>query len=216
MGNCVFKGFGEVEDMVKVVTSNGGVMELYAPITAECITNEFPGHGIFRSRDDQDPLLLSPPLHHKEELRAGKLYYLLPLNNNSSTSNITTNNHVRQQQEEYLLEDSAARSCSSKLSSTSQQSTGAAAATTYRMSLDNHGKVSKRSSEGAEVFPRYNSSGVWKVRLVINPEQLSEILSQEARTEALIESVRTVAKNGTTTTCTTSGVSSIDRSQFMR
>lgn len=48
----------------------------------------------------------------------------------------------------------------------------------------------------AEVFPRYNSSGVWKVKLVISPEQLSEILSQESRTEALIESVRTVAKCG--------------------
>lgn len=52
----------------------------------------------------------------------------------------------------------------------------------------------KRPSAEAEVFPRYNSTGVWKVRLVINTDQLSEILSQEARTEALIESVRTVAK----------------------
>lgn len=48
----------------------------------------------------------------------------------------------------------------------------------------------------AEVVPRYNSTGVWKVKLVISPEQLSEILSQESRTEALIESVRTVAKCG--------------------
>lgn len=46
------------------------------------------------------------------------------------------------------------------------------------------------------MIPRYNSSGVWKVKLVISPEKLSEILSQESRTEALIESVRTVAKCG--------------------
>lgn len=54
------------------------------------------------------------------------------------------------------------------------------------------------ASSEADVFPRYNSgrSGVWKVKLVISPEQLSEILSQESRTEALIESVRTVAKCG--------------------
>lgn len=35
---------------------------------------------------------------------------------------------------------------------------------------------------------------MWKVRLVIDTDELSDILSQEARTEALIESVRTAAK----------------------
>jgi hypothetical protein len=50
-----------MEEMVKVVTSNGGIMELYAPITSECITNEFPGHAIFRSRDLFAEPLLSPP-----------------------------------------------------------------------------------------------------------------------------------------------------------
>ncbi|CBI38706.3 unnamed protein product, partial [Vitis vinifera] len=114
MGNCVFKGFGQVEEMIKVVTSNGGIMELYAPITAENITND----------------------------------------DNTSTSSLIT---------------------------------------PYRMSFDNQGLV-KRSYP--EVFPRYSSTGVWKVKLVISPEQLSEILLQESRTEALIESVRTVAKCG--------------------
>nr|GLL26048.1 hypothetical protein CCACVL1_21956 [Ipomoea trifida] len=57
--------------------------------------------------------------------------------------------------------------------------------------------------EAAEVFPRYNSGGVWKVNLVISSEQLSQILSEEARTEALIESVRTAAK------CPASGASSV-------
>lgn len=82
MGNCVFKGFGfgEVDQeegikmMIKVVTSNGGIMELHAPITAHCITNEFPGHAIYRSPD-----MFSPPLLHNEELHAGESYYLLPL-----------------------------------------------------------------------------------------------------------------------------------------
>lgn len=66
-------------------------------------------------------------------------------------------------------------------------------ATPYRMSFDNQ-RMLKRSE--AEIFPTYNSTGVWKVKLLISPEQLSEILSHDARTEALIESVRTVAKCG--------------------
>ncbi|KAK9279495.1 hypothetical protein L1049_013174 [Liquidambar formosana] len=168
MGNCVFKGFRGVEEMIKVVTSSGGIMELYAPITAECITNEFPGHAIFRSRD-----LFSQPLLHNEELLVGELYYLLPLKpiNSKSTRPGEVNGNTT-------------------ISSSSSSSLD----TPYRMSLDNQG-ILKRSHD-AEVFPRYNSTGVWKVKLVISPEQLSEILAQETRTEALIESVRTVAKCG--------------------
>ncbi|XP_022858685.1 uncharacterized protein LOC111379526 [Olea europaea var. sylvestris] len=161
MGNCVFKAFAEVEEMVKVVTSNGGIMELYAPIKAECITNEFPGHAIFLGPDQ-----ISPPLLHNQELHVGQLYYLLP-----------------------IIKQNSGGSGSSM------------AAPPYRMSVDNQGTCKRLSSE-PEIFPRYNSTGVWKVRLVISPDQLSEILAQEARTEALIESVRTVAK------CSATGVSS--------
>ena len=64
----------EEEEMVKVVTTNGGIMELFAPVTAECITNEFPGHAIYRTRDG-----FSKPLLHNEELHGGQLYYLLPI-----------------------------------------------------------------------------------------------------------------------------------------
>ncbi|KAM7276283.1 hypothetical protein ACFE04_018149 [Oxalis oulophora] len=157
MGNCGFKGFGEVEEMVKVVTSNGGIMELYAPIIAESITNEFQGHAIYRTND-----FLSQPLLHNEHLHAGQLYYLLPvpINNKQPQNNTMNINNIGNNPE----------------------------ATPYRMSFD---RVIKRP---AEVLPRYNGSGVWKVRLVISPEQLAEILTQETRTEALIESVRTVAK----------------------
>ncbi|KAJ4728031.1 UvrABC system protein C [Melia azedarach] len=161
MGNCVFKGFGEVEEMIKVVTSNGGIMELYAPITAESITNEFPGHAIYRTCD-----FFSQPLLHNEELHAGELYYLLPLN------------------KKFTKQDNQ---------NTSNSSSSSSIVTPYRMSVDNQ-KLLKRTD--AEILPRYNSSGVWKVKLVISPEQLAEILAQEARTEALIESVRTVAKCG--------------------
>lgn len=170
MGNCVFKGFGvEVEEMIKVVTTNGGIMELYAPITAECITNEFPGHAIYRSRD-----LFSQPLLHNEELHVGQLYYLLPINTNKN-KNINPNNL-------------------SNCNTININSSASSKLTPYRMSFDNQ-RILKRSTE-AEVFPRYNSTGVWKVKLVISPEQLAEILAQETRTEELIESVRTVAKCG--------------------
>lgn len=152
--------------MVKVVTSNGGIMELFSPITVECITNEFPGHGIFRSRRD----IFSEPLPKNEELLGGQIYYLLPLNPSSSRKSLAR-----------------------------QLSDVAATLTPYRMSTcekninNNNNNV---YSELLEMVPRYNSSGVWKVKLVISPEKLSEILSQESRTEALIESVRTVAKCG--------------------
>ena len=179
MGKCVFKGFGEVEEMVKVVTSSGGIMELFAPITAENITNEFPGHAIYRTCD-----LFSQPLLHNEELHAGELYYLLPRNSFAKQNNQNNN-----------LEE--VESKSNNLISTSSSMN-----TPYRMSFD-HQRVLKRTD--AEVLPRYNRSGVWKVRLVISPDQLAEILAQEARTEALIESVRTVAKCG-------NGVSSVPNS----
>ncbi|KAG6403693.1 hypothetical protein SASPL_135921 [Salvia splendens] len=163
MGNCIFKTLGVVKDMVKVVTPDGGVMELYAPITAECVTNEFPGHAIFGS-----PRRSSPPLFQSESLCAGQYYYLLP-------------------------------------SQKGKDHGGDRVAAPYRMSVDNQGKL-RRLSE-PEVFPKYNSTGVWKVRLVIHTDQLSEILSQEARTEALIESVRTAAK------CAAAGVPSAANSE---
>ncbi|KAI4328976.1 hypothetical protein L6164_021286 [Bauhinia variegata] len=172
MGNCGFKGFNHGaadEKMVKVVTSNGGIMELWPPVTVECITNGFAGHGIFRSRRD----MFSEPMLHNEELNAGEVYYLLPLNPSKLA---------------YSKSMARERELGSNL-------------TPYRMSSyeknNNNNNNSKMWSEPqAEVLPRYNSSGVWKVKLVISPEQLSEILSQESRTEALIESVRTVAKCG--------------------
>lgn len=166
MGNCVFKGFGEISEseVVKVVTSSGGIMELFAPITVNSITNEFPGHAIFRSRD-----LFSQPLLHSDELHPGELYYLLPLNPYKAATKATA----------------------------AAGGNNDAVVTPYRMSCGGHGSAAKSARRpDPEVFPRYNSSGVWKVKLVISPEQLSEILSQEARTEALIESVRTVAKCG--------------------
>ncbi|WCJ22503.1 hypothetical protein M5689_004589 [Euphorbia peplus] len=167
MGNCMFKPptSVQIDDMVKIVTTNGGIMELYAPITAETITHEFPGHAIYRSNE-----VSSPPLLRNEELQGGHFYYLLPLNNTSGVSS------------------------PAKLGP-------------YRMSLDTQ-RLAKRT---AEVLPRYNSSGVWKVKLVINPEQLAEIMAEGARTEELIESVRTVAKCGSGNVLSASSLCSSDQ-----
>lgn len=153
----MFGGFAGVDRSIKVVTSNGGVMELYTPVTVQSITDEFPGQAIFRS---SDIFSRGQPLPHSEELHAGELYYLLPF--------------IQQKREEGLLMNGEV-------------------VAPYRMSLDTNG-IWKRVE--TEVFSRCNKSGIWKVKLAISPEKLTEILSQEARTEALIESVRTVAKCG--------------------
>lgn len=149
-------------------------MEFYPPITAACITDEFPGHAIFPSHD-----LFWKQLSHHEDLLPGKSYYLLPLNATTVTDpggQIVRQGHVR------------------------SNSIPTSLVSSYRMSCDYQGTL-KRSY--TEVFSKYNtSSGFWKVKLVISPQQLLEILSQEGRTQELIESVRTVAKCG-------NGVSSI-------
>lgn len=153
MGNCVFSGRRpEANKVVRVMTANGGIMELRPPMIAECLTNEFPGHGLFHS---------SKLLLHNEELLAGKLYHLLPLSGPRPQGFETVSGEV-----------------------------------TYRMSTLNHFCAWRRPAVDGETEMRSERGGVWKVKLVISPEQLSEILSQEARTEALVESVRTVAKCG--------------------
>ncbi|KAH0865529.1 hypothetical protein HID58_082740 [Brassica napus] len=116
--------------LIRVVTPNGGVMELHPPIFADFITNEFPGHVI---HDTLSIRHSSPPLLHGEEL--------FP-------------------------------------------------ATPYRMSFGKTPVKAAASGGGG------GSSGVWKVRLVISPEQLAEILAEDVETEAFVESVRTVAKCG--------------------
>ncbi|XP_068304871.1 uncharacterized protein [Pyrus communis] len=169
MGNCLFGGLGDADGVVQVTTSNGGIMEFYVPITVGSITKEFPGHGIFRSHD-----LFWKPLSNHDDLLAGQSYYLLPLNSQSGrhlgSAQIVREGHVR---------SSSIPTCS--------------LAAPYRMSLDYQGMM-KRSY--TEAFSKYNNVSFWKVKLVISPEQLLEILAQEGRTQELIESVRTVAKCG--------------------
>ncbi|PPS00302.1 hypothetical protein GOBAR_AA20362 [Gossypium barbadense] len=128
MGNCVFKPFDEAEETIKVATPNGGIMELSPPISAACITKQFPAMAIYRRTPHT--LLSQQPLFN---------------NNNNNNDLVSTSSSP------------------------------------YRMSFDHQRRRHLR---------------VWKVKLVISPDKLAEIMAQEARTEALIESVRAVAKCG--------------------
>ncbi|TKY45269.1 hypothetical protein E2542_SST31559 [Spatholobus suberectus] len=192
MGNCLLGGMSDPEAVIKVTTSNGGIMEFYAPITVSFITHEFPGHGIFPSHD-----LFCKPLSQFDELVAGQPYYLLPLDNQpehpSASSHGGSNNRAVQQ--------GHARSHS--VPSTPYPPP-------YRMSLDyqHHQGVRflkktsteplscRTSTSKSSITTSSKSSRFWKVKLVITPQQLMDILSQEARTKELVESVRIVAKYG--------------------
>lgn len=180
MGNCLFGGLGpEADDgggeLTKVITSNGGVMEFCAPIAAGSITDEFPGHGLFRAHD-----LFWKPLQYHENLVAGESYYLLPFSSLASS--------IRMDEFGHVVREGHVRSNSIPASSV---------VTPYRMSIEHRGTL-KRSY--TDVFSRHGNGGsdgggrMWKVRLVISPKKLLEILSHEARTQELIESMRAVAK----------------------
>ncbi|XP_009793334.1 uncharacterized protein [Nicotiana sylvestris] len=201
MGNCLFGGVGDGnEDIVKVITSTGGIMEFLAPITVESITEEFQGHGIFRSHD-----LFWKPLPAQEVLLAGQSYYLLPLNKEQySSSNIITENIDNVMAK---IEIGHVRSNSVPLPPQIQNLVVAP----YRMSFDSQGLLKRSYTEALYRYSNSNSNsrsshsqrkkrssggGFWKVKLVISPKQLLEILSQETATQELIESVRTVAKCG--------------------
>ncbi|XP_020572863.1 uncharacterized protein LOC110019519 isoform X1 [Phalaenopsis equestris] len=150
MGNCAFAGGdGPSSPTIKVVTPDGGVMELDAPVTAELITAAFPGYAIFPNRD-----LSSSPLLHTDNLAAGELYNLLPLTTRAAS--IT------------LLPSVTAP---------------------YRVSFDRHAALFSRRLK-TEAYSPAMAAGVWKVKLAISRAELAEILGEETRTEALIESVR--------------------------
>ncbi|KAE8725340.1 NAC domain-containing protein 12-like [Hibiscus syriacus] len=175
MGNCLFGGFEEevADGLIEVITSNGGIMEFSAPISAGNIVDGFCGNAIFRSND-----LLCKPICHHEELLPGKSYYLLPLNSKGNSPSDGDNNIVR---------EGHVRSKSDNVPSS--------VISPYRLSCDVQGSL-KRSY--TDILSRYNNDGrgFWKVKLVIGTEQLLDILSQEARTQELMENVRTVAKCG--------------------
>ncbi|CAL1373718.1 unnamed protein product [Linum trigynum] len=205
MGNCLFGGLGDGEGggAIRVITSTGAILEFHLPITAGCLAAEFPGHAIFPSHD-----LFWTPLSHDDQLRRGNSYYLLPLTAAPNSK----------------LPSAANRGPSSALSSVKEghvrsksSPSSLAGLTPYRMSLDSNYKQ-QQQQQGAlkrsytEAFSLTSSvsgragggggkvqnqeAGFWKVKLVISPDQLLQILSQEASTHDLVHNVSAVAKCG--------------------
>lgn len=180
MGNCLFGGLGDEEDLsIKVIKSDGEVLEFYSPVTAGSVSQEFSGHAVFSALN----LPLKPlPNHHN--LVPGESYYLLT---NIVTDELKT----------------FVGNCHSRCNSESLP-----AITPYRMSLDYNHRVLKRSY--TDVFSRNintrtrlkekktrrrrtsSKGGIWKVKLAINTEELLHILSEAGRTNELIETVRAV------------------------
>lgn len=175
MGNCFVGAMADSNTTIKIITSNGGIMEFSAPISVSFITKEFPGHAIFRSHD-----LFWKPLSQFDELETGQSYYLLPINNNNIEASCGSDY-------EHVVRQGHVRSHS--VPTTSYPAP-------YRMSLDYQHHQGMRFLKKSSIESLSSSSRFWKVKLVISPEQLMEILAQEARTKELIESVRIVAKCG--------------------
>ncbi|CAL9237387.1 unnamed protein product [Arabidopsis halleri] len=197
MGNCLFGGLGDEEEdlLIKVIKSDGGVLEFYSPVTAGSVSHEFSGHALFSALD-----LLWKPLPHDHLLVPGQSYYLFPNIVSDELKTFVGSCHVRSNSESLP------------------------AITPYRMSLDYNHRVLKRSY--TDVFSRNNHTrtrqkekktrrrrtiskgGIWKVKLIINTEELLQILSEDGRTNELIESVRAVAKGeNVVTSSITSGSS---------
>ncbi|GAU39455.1 hypothetical protein TSUD_290220 [Trifolium subterraneum] len=216
MGNCLLGTMSDQHTLVKIITSDGNIMEFYPPITVNFITNEFHGHAIFTTNDQ-----FSKPLSQFDELVAGQSYYLLPMTVLSSYNKvdcpsifvaagcqIIRQGHVRSQ---------------------SVPTTPLPAP--YRMSLDyqyyqgvgllkraSTESLSCRTNSSSGIKKKTNSSGknigVWKVKLCITPEKLLEILSQESQTKELIESVRIVAKCGVAAAASSGGYGISSRTSF--
>ncbi|XP_020085292.1 uncharacterized protein LOC109708106 [Ananas comosus] len=168
MGNCAFRGFEEGGDSSSTIK----VVTASGGIVElrQPVAVESVTNGFPGHGVYRIRSFSSPQqLLHNEELIAGERYYLRPINHPHHT-----------------LPSHAAP---------------------YRVSFDRDGSFWKKQeiAQSAVPYNRFHGyvgnscnsgGGMWKVKLVISPQQLNEILSQEARTEALIESVRAVGQWG--------------------
>ncbi|KAK7399091.1 hypothetical protein VNO78_10266 [Psophocarpus tetragonolobus] len=170
MGNCSMKGTtGECHHSIRVMCDSGAILQFKAPKTVDQVLQHYPGYGIFRQGH------ASAPLPDHESLSYGLFYYLLPLkqvqvDKKSCRDNVGVSEQVEGPQRSEEV-------CKS-------------AACDYAENLSN-GSV-------LEVLPTAKN-GVWKVKLVIDPRKLEEILSEQVNTEALIEKMRMAATACATT-----------------
>ncbi|XP_074317649.1 uncharacterized protein LOC141653708 [Silene latifolia] len=174
MGNCLIGSMTNAE-RIQVVSGNGGIMEFNGPLTAGVILEEFPCHAIVNGDD-----LLWTPLSNHQELHPGLPYLLLPLHT-----------------DKYAFQEKVGHVRSKSIP------TSRGAVPPFRMSFDRRQNVALKRSNTDVLSRHKKGGGVWKVKLAISSEQLLEIFSEEVRTQELIESVRTVAK------CGSSGASSV-------
>ncbi|KAL5080913.1 hypothetical protein RYX36_009334 [Vicia faba] len=218
MGNCLLGAMSDPNTLIKIITSDGNIMEFYPPITPNFITHEFQGHALFPTNDH-----FSKPLCQFDELVAGQSYYLLPIMTVLSPNTLRPSMSVG---DSIIVRQGQGHVRSISVPTTPHP-------TPYRMSLDYQyyqgvGLLQKASTESfscrtsrssvnnkSTISKRRKSVGVWKVKLVITPEKLLEILSQESQTKDLIESVRIVAKCGVAAAAASGGgcgISSTTRS----
>ncbi|XP_010533539.1 PREDICTED: uncharacterized protein LOC104809298 [Tarenaya hassleriana] len=201
MGNCLFGGLGDEGEVIKIIKSDGGVLEFCVPVTAGNITDEFPGHSIFPANNEH---ILYQPFSHDHNLVPGQSYYLLPAaDDHSDKMTVGGSSHVRSNSETLP------------------------AITPYRMSLDYNNKnqralkrcyteVLSRNYYRAQKQRKWSGrSGVWKVKLAISPQQLLNILSHDGTTLDLMESIRAVANCGnaapSSSSCSSSSVAFSDQ-----
>ncbi|CAJ1937233.1 unnamed protein product [Sphenostylis stenocarpa] len=110
----------------------------------------------------------SEPLPEQESLSYGFFYYLLPLKVREEQKGCCGNVGVEEHVEGFQRSEEVCKS----------------AACDYVENLSN--------GSALEVLPSAKN-GVWRVKLVIDPRQLEEILSEQVNTEALIEKMRMAA-----------------------
>ncbi|EEF43378.1 uncharacterized protein LOC8278535 [Ricinus communis] len=171
MGNCSLKSAAEeLPSNVRVLTDTGGIIQLRGPKLAKDVLVGHPGYGIFRQGHAS-----SSPLSSHEYLIGGQFYYLLPLRDLPVLCDTMVTSHVHdvgfaRKEKNILATESPEVSFETALATQNDEVAGPA----------------------VQVLPS-QSNGVWKVKLMISPKQLEEILSEERNTEALIEKMRMAA-----------------------
>ncbi|KDP25280.1 hypothetical protein JCGZ_20436 [Jatropha curcas] len=177
MGNCSLKGVaGDFPNKIRLFTRSGDIIELKGPKLAKDVLSEFPGFGIFR----QGNATTSSPLPTYEYLIGGQFYYLLPLEGMPIMLRDTGVANDQVCEMDFAKKENVGLTESPEMSSWK------------RLDLGKEKVNGPMPGPALQVLPSQRN-GVWKVKLVINPKQLEEILSEEENTEALIEKMRMAA-----------------------
>ncbi|OMO79819.1 hypothetical protein CCACVL1_13417 [Corchorus capsularis] len=175
MGNCSLKGVtGECSNSIRVLTDAGEIIDIKGPKLAREVVNDFPGYAVCKRGQ------ASLPLPEDESLVNGGFYYLLPLEKVQKSDGVN---------EQVKKEEGAVKKIEVDLVNQIEPP---------KMSSVDFVENLSSGSSSLEVLPS-QKNGVWKVKLVINSQQLGDILSEQVNTEALIEKMRMAASSATLT-----------------